>query len=380
MEGLSEGKHWTPSTFRELLSDQQYSTVMLAATVAFLISALIHFPLQKSPLYYSDFVYSFWGRTGLLTGIPYINYMFEYPPISGLVLWAGGWASHGSQFVFLIIEFGILFAFMLFTTHVVYQFLNYLGLNYNRQLLFSIFVPSVIFYGAYNFDLIQAFFIVFCLYLFIARRRFLLSAIVLGLAVATKLTPALLLPLFWQELGDNKSRVRFTATAACVVTAFNLPFALANFNVWLQGYLYLKGWGLEDSFLVWIFPNPNSWPIAKDVSLALVGVSALLIYTYFRPKPLLTRAFMVMVAFTLFSYIASPQMNVDILPLFALVPLVPLSLFYLLEISNAAIILSWFEFPNPTLPGVAQTFALIRQIYLAFVLGLLGFSRKEVNT
>ncbi|MDG7001435.1 MAG: hypothetical protein JRN15_20245, partial [Nitrososphaerota archaeon] len=32
---------------------------------------------------------------------------------------------------------------------VGYQFLKYLGLNHNRQLLFSIFVPSVIFYGAY---------------------------------------------------------------------------------------------------------------------------------------------------------------------------------------------------------------------------------------
>lgn len=353
---------------------------MLAATVAFLISALIHFPLQNSPTYYSDFVYSFWGRSGILTGVPYVNYMFEYPPISGIVLWAGAWGSHGSEFVFLIIEYGILFAFMLFTAHVVYQFLKYLGLNHNRQLLFSIFVPSVIFYGAYNFDLIQSFFTVLCLYLFIARRRFWLSAIALGLAVATKTTPALLLPLFLQELGNTRMRVTFAAIAAGVVGAFNLPFAFANFNTWLQGYLYVKGWGLEDSFLVWLFPNPNSWVLAKDISLALMAGSALLIYTCFRSKPLLTRAFMVMVAFTLFSYIASPQMNIDLLPLFALVPLVPLSLFYLLEISDAAIILSWFEFPNPTLPGVAQTFALIRQIYLAFVLGLLGFSKKEANT
>ncbi|MCL5067398.1 MAG: glycosyltransferase 87 family protein [Thaumarchaeota archaeon] len=362
------------------MNDQQYATAMLAATIAFLISALIHFPLQNSPVYYSDFVYSFWGRAGILTGIPYVNYMFEYPPISGLVLWAGAWGSHGSEFVFITIEFTILLAFMLFTTHVVYQFLKYLGLNYNRQLLFSIFVPSVIFYGAYNFDLIQAFFTVFCLYLFVARRRIWLSAFVLGLAVATKISPAILLPLFLQELGNTKSRVTFTGIAAGVVGAFNLPFAAANFNTWLQGYLYVKGWGLEDSFLVWLFPNTNSWVLAKDISLALVGGSALLIYTYFRSRPLLTRAFMAMVAFTLFSYIASPQMNVDLLPLFALVPLIPLSLFYLLEISNAAIILSWFEFPNPTLPGVAQTFALIRQIYLAFILGLLGFSRKEVNT
>ena len=71
-----------------------------------------------------------------------------------------------------------------------------------------------------------------------------------------------------------------------------------------------------------------------------------------------------------------PQMNLDLLPLFALVPMIPLSLFYLFEIADVCIILTWFEFKNSTLPGVPQTFALIRQIYLAVILGILGFSKK----
>ncbi len=89
---------------------------------------------------------------------------------------------------------------------------------------------------------------------------------------------------------------------------------------------------------------------------------------------------MVLGVFILFSYIATPQMNLDLLPLFALVPMIPLSLFYLFELSNAGIILFWFAFSNSnTLPSVPQAFALLRQIYLAVIIGILGFSKKNPN-
>ena len=86
---------------------------------------------------------------------------------------------------------------------------------------------------------------------------------------------------------------------------------------------------------------------------------------------------MILGAFILFSYIATPQMNLDLLPLFALVPMIPLSLFYLYELADIGIILFWFAFqPNNVTPSVPQAFALLRQIYLATILGILGFSKK----
>lgn len=372
-----------PARLKDLLNDPQYTTVMLATGVFFLMSILIHFPLNNSPEFYSDFLGSFWGRqtsTGLrevVVGIPYVTYMFEYPPICGLIVWLGGWASQGNVYIFSLVEFGILLIAAVITTHFVYQFSGYLGLNRNRQLLFSVFAPSLLIYGAYNFDIIQTMFTVLSLYVFLARKQMKLSAASLGLAVATKLSPALLLPLFWQELRSKNERISFTVVMGAVVGALNMPFMILNFNTWLAGYTFLKNWGLEDSFLVWIFNNQHTWGFAKDLSYGLIGVSVLAIYIFFRKKPLLVRSFLVLGSFILFSYIATPQMNLDLLPLFTLVPMIPLSLFYLYELADIGIIIFWFHFqPNNVTPSVPQTFALLRQVYLATILGILAFSKK----
>ena len=375
---------WVPQKFRELLSEPLYTTVILATGVFFLTSIIIHFPINNSPQFYSDFLGSFWGRMvgntqirEVVVGIPYIDYMFEYPPICGLIVWLGGWASGGSQTVFAAIEFGILLIFAVLTSHVVYQFLGYLKLGHNRQLIFSVFAPSLLFYGAYNFDIVQTFFVILSLYLFIAEKKTGWSALALGLSVATKLSPAILLPVMLQELHDRTSRIRYAVIMGATVAALNVPFAIANFSTWLAGYEFLRSWGLEDSFLVWIFNNSNSWAFAKEISYGLLGLSALAVYVFFRQKPLLVRAFMLLGLFILFSYIATPQMNLDLLPLFSVVPMIPLSLFYLYELADVGIIASWFAFSNSTLPGVPQTFALLRQIYLAVIIGILGFSKKS---
>src|SRR5579864_8418156 len=222
-ENSSSG--WMPARLKDLLNDPQYTSLMLATGVFFLVSILIHFPLNNSPQFYSDFLGSFWGRTtssGLrevVIGVPYVTYMFEYPPICGLILWLGGWASQGNVYIFSIVEFGILLAVAVIISHIVYQFIGYLGLNRNRQLLYSVFAPSLLLYGAYNFDIVQTLFVVMSLYFFIARKQYKLSAGFLGLAVATKLSPALLLPLFWQDLRSKNQRITFTALMGVVVGA-----------------------------------------------------------------------------------------------------------------------------------------------------------------
>jgi hypothetical protein len=378
---------WVPQKFRQLVNEPLYANIIMATGVFFLVSIIIHFPINSSPQFYSDFLGSFWGRMvgnssvhEVVVGIPYITYMFEYPPICGLILWLGGWASGGSQTIFAAVEFGVLLLFTIMTSHIVYQFLGYLKLGHNRQLLFSVFAPSLLFYGAYNFDIVQTFFVVTSLYFFMARKNFKLSALSLGLAIATKLSPAILLPLFWQEIPNKKDRITYSAVMGGTVFALNIPFMIANFGTWLAGYEFLKNWGLEDSFIVWIFNNPDSWGFAKDVSYVLLGAATISVYVFFRHKPILVRAFMLLGMFILFSYIATPQMNLDLLPLFSLVPMIPLSLFYLYELTDTGIIVSWFAFQNSTLPGVPQTFALLRQIYLAVIIGILGFSKKTVNT
>ncbi len=370
-------------SLRELLNDPEYRMVMMAAAMSFLVSILIHYPYPKTGApFYSD-ILGFWVRmtpSGLrevVVGIPYVTYYFEYPTICGLILWAGGWASRGSEQSFATVEFGILLIFAVLTAHFLYLFLSHLKLSHNRQLVYSVFAPALIFYGAYNYDIVQVFFVVLSLYLFVAKSKQKLSALALGLAIATKLSPALLVPILMQEIKTWRDRIYYAVIAGGTFAAMNLPYMIINYNVWLQGYTFLKNYILEDSFLVWVF-NSDTSQVAKDVSYALLAISAVSIYVFTRNRPLLVRAFMVTCAFILFSYIAAPQLNVGLLPFFALVPAIPIPLFYLSEFADVAIILSWFNISTgyAALPGITQTYALVRQGCIALIIGILAVRRK----
>jgi hypothetical protein len=351
--------------------DPEYRIVMLSSCAFFALSALLHFPGRVGPPLYSDIINVFWfQRPYILTGIPYVSYLFEYPPLCGLILWAGAWGSQGNVDLYATIEFGILFLFMVLLTHVLYRFLGSLGIEHNRQLLYVAFAPSFLIYGVYNFDIVQACLVTVCLYFFIVKRRLYSSALTLGLSIATKTAPILLVPLFLQELKGWRTRIKFLFTTAIVAIGMNFPFMIANFRMWLAGYEFIKNWQLEDTFLVWFFSNSSSWALAKEVSLGLIILSSLLIYIFTVRKPLLVRAFLIIGVFILFSYIATPQMNIDLLPFFALVPLVPYSVFLPFEVLNAGIILTWFSFESSDLPGVPQAFALMRQVYLLFTLAI----------
>jgi hypothetical protein len=357
------------NTFRSLADDQEYRLILAASCTFFTISALLHFPGRSGPPLYSDIINVFWyQRPYILTGIPYVSYIFEYPPLCGLILWAGAWGSGGNVDIFAGIEFGILFAFMLLLTHVLYMFIRRLGVEHNRQLLYVAFAPSFLIYGVYNFDIVQTALVTLSLYYYIVPRRFDYSAISLGLSIATKTSPLLLVPLFLQDLKTWESRIRFLSITTIVALGLNLPFMLANFHAWFGGYEFIKNWGLEDTFLVWIFPNNSSWAFAEDVSLALLLIASMIVYVFGTGKPLLVRSFLLIGIFIIFSYIATPQMNLNLLPFFALLPILPYFVFLPFEALNVGIILTWFSFNDSNLPGVPQAFALFRQIYLLFIL------------
>lgn len=267
--------------------------------------------------------------------------------------------------------FLVLGAFFVLSAHLLYNFLNHLKLDHNLQWIFTIFVPSVVIFGAYNFDIIQAFFVILALYLFIAQDKPSTSAGALGFAIGTKLFATVLIPFLLQDLRRSKgikvSR-NYALISLGVPGALNIPFALLNYSNWISGYTYFKTWGLEDTFLVWIFSSRSSWGIAEFVSAGLVVLSIIAIFVFLRDRPLLVRCFLAMGSFLLFSYISAPQMNLDLLPFFAVVPLVPLPLFYFFEATTATFSALWYSFPDPRSPGIVQAVALIRQIALLSIL------------
>lgn len=332
-----------------------------SSAAAMLLSVVLHSPWSV-PNIYSD-IGSFWGRSWLIGGqVPNSSpdTFFEYPPISGLILYAARLLSGNYDGYYLSISVFSLIAVAALAWSA-WRLASALGTRVN-PLYFLL--PSVIIYGVYNFDLFNALFIVLSLQFFVEKRRG-WSAAFLGLAFATKLVAGVLLPVFLIELGGWKLRSRYFVTAALVGGAFFVPIALINPGFFNQFYTYFSNWGLEDAWYIWIFGDQFS-RTAKLFGLVLMLALLVRIYTLKR-IPLVQRAFLTLTAYLLATYIYAPQFNVTLIPIVAVLALTSPAL-YFWEAFNALIILTWFTYPDPTHAWtLPQTMALFRSAALAIL-------------
>lgn len=319
---------------------------------------MLHSP-WSNPNIYSD-IGSFWGRSEIQQGLaPYFQFFFEYPPISGYIIYLArivGGDYNGYYFV----SGSMILVATLVLAWSCWRVAKVLGSRLNPLYFF---LPSMIFYGIYNLDIFNALFIMLSLQFFVEDRKG-TSAAVLGLSIATKLVSVVLLPIYLLELRKNRLRLRYLLFTAGVVAFFYLPIALLNFNSLSQFYAFYRGWGLEDAWYVWIFQDPlNAY--AKLFGLAVTGVLLLRVYTL--KVSLAPRVFLGLAAYLLGATIYSPQFNVMLIPL-AMVLVVDDPSLYAWEVFNALIILTWFVAPDPTHPWtLPQTMALLRTGSLAWL-------------
>jgi len=339
-----------------------------SAVAGIVLSSFIH-SNWSVPNIYSD-ITSFWGRSWVSGGqVPYSSSgaFLEYPPVSGAILYAsrvlGGALSGvaGGDYT------GYYLAFCAFSLLAIvaiawstWRLASDLGVRVN-PLYFLL--PTMIIYGIYNFDLFNALFIILCLQLFVEKKKG-LSAVTLGVALATKFVAVVLLPIFLLELVGTKERVRYLVLSLAVAAAFFIPIAIFNFGYFSQFYSFYSGWGLEDAWYVWIFGDPFS-SLAKTFGLIVMGVLLLRVYTL--KMPLVPRSFIALSAYLLGTYIYAPQFNVMLIPLMAVLA-VTSPFVYLLDVFNALIILTWFTVPDSTHPWtLPQAMALLRSASLALL-------------
>lgn len=383
---------------------------LLAAISAILTSMLISYILHApwgSPNFYSDITGSFWGRCWVQLGsLPYLpmntpscDYAFEYPTISGLILYLARLSASD-----LTGWYNAVSAMTAIAAVVVAGAAWGIARRLGKKLEPTYFLlPSFIIYGIYNFDVFHAAFVALSILSFLTGRRT-LSAVFLGLGVDTKLTSVVLIPVFLMEIGPgtrdwgawknrllrlmgvNGGRLRYLAIFGVVVAAVNLPFALLNWSNFLQGYQFVGNFGLEDAWYVWIFQNPNGWGFAKIFGIGISGILLLRIYSL--RIGLVPKSALAIAAYLLGTYIYSPQLNIVLIPLLAAIELRHPAL-YPWEGFNAMIILTWFLAPSyifggvcpaggtcPTLAGTwSQLFALLRAGSLAWL--CIGIASSE---
>ncbi|HDD56791.1 MAG TPA: DUF2029 domain-containing protein [Nitrososphaeria archaeon] len=338
-------------------------TIYAAASSSFLTSYLIHHPTISNRIY-SD-ILSFWFRHSSAFGLPYINFPFEYPPISGFLTYISmilGKQIEGYYLIFSI----IIFIFYVILIESVRRMIS--GKNGADELIiiFLAVSPSMILYMIYNFDVIFISLVILSLLLLEAKKvRW--SAITFGAAALTKLMSFILLPIIIPTIKGKREKITYIAISVGLFCLVNIALYALSPIIFPQTYLHHAEWGLEDSWLIYLFPDESSWNTAKLMSLILMAYALLKVYLS-KIGDVYERCFMAFTAFLLTNYVFTPQMFLWLLPFLAIMRYIPWT-YFIVEFANAGIILTWFSVPDPVKAySLPQNLALLRAIALFIML------------
>lgn len=179
---------------------------------------------------YTD-IPALFSERGLNTNtFPYLSQAnsMEYPPVTGLFAWAISFITPNSSNV-LYFDLNILFLIMMFFTSAL--IIKQIAPKY---LLLFLASPAVIASLFINWDLIAVASALLCVYFF-EKKKYEESAIALGISIATKFFPiVILLPIaiIFYRKKQIKQLSRYLFTTAILWLAINLPIAMLYFDGW----------------------------------------------------------------------------------------------------------------------------------------------------
>jgi uncharacterized membrane protein len=304
---------------------------------------------------YSDIVPLY--RSESLAGgrLPYLNACQgslaapcdEYPPLTMYYMRLAAWVSHSTVSFFWANVLG-LGALALVTAWLLYRLVG-------RRALYFALAPTLFLFGSLNWDLLAVALTTGATVLFL-RRKDVSSGILLGLGIAAKVYPALVLAAFafqrWRE-GRRRSAAMLVAAAGAAWVAVDLPFMILSFRSWATFFRVSATRGaLWDS--VWYIGCSRytgsivcTW---LPRTLAEIGVGFFVVVVglawWARARrnpnfPLWTLGFPLIAAALLANKFYSPQFSLWLLPWFALA--VPnLWTFILFEVADLAVFFTEF--------------------------------------
>ena len=338
-------------------------TIYAAASSSFLTSYLIHHPRLSNRIY-SD-ILSFWFRHSSEIGPPYISFPFEYPPISGFITYMAMIFGKGIEGYYLIFS-SIIFIFYLILIESVRRIISRKDGMDELIIIFLIVSPSMILYMVYNFDVIFISLVILSLLLLEAKKTK-WSAITFGAAALTKFMSFILLPVIMSYIEGKKNKITYTALSVGLFCLVNAVLYVLSPTIFPRTYLHHAEWGLEDSWLIYLFPDENTWNTAKLMSFILMAYALLKVYLS-KVGDIYERCFMAFTAFLLTNYVFTPQMLLWLLPFLAMMGCISWP-YFIMEFANAGIILTWFSVPDPVKAySLPQNLALLRAATLFILL------------
>ena len=328
--------------------------ILLASGAILFLNWMQHFPpLIQSNISYAttDVLIEYW-RHGVGLGthlIPYAQFPFAYPVIIGFLVYAtSGLARMISSDPFVAVDYYVVFmdiilaAFTLGTVYYVYRICDVVGKDVSRIWKAFLVTPTFLLYPLFNWDMIAIFFTVLAIWYTIHHHtRY--AALSLGLGIATKLYPGMILPVIMAEEKTWRERLIVFGISALVFGLLDAPLLILNFSGWTHGWAAQVNWGVEASWLIFFFNR-------SDRTAYLVGFGVMLYLVYkglietrgrkYRQASdrIFERSILMNLAWLLGSYLVPPQMALMLLPFYVLVPQIPLALIYLEGIFNILII------------------------------------------
>jgi len=346
------------------LIERDLLEILVASFVIFIFSFLIHNPYLK-PNYYSDII-SIWHRVEFRNnGIPYFQIKFEYPQLAGLITYISNILGKDILTYYLLMSFQLFF-FTIGSILLTYKIVKLKNFEINRIYRYFLFTLTTLLFLIYNYDILVVFFILLAIY-FYFKEKFSLVGLSIGFGIISKFVPIFLIPIFLLEIKGFRKKLLFLIPAIIIPFIANLLPAIYNYPIWFETYKHHMEWGLENSWLIFLFINSSSWNTAKLLSELLLIYGAFKVYVW-KEKNIIEKCFAMLSVFLLTNYVYTPQMNLWLLPFFVFSNK-NFYLFYPFELLNACIILFWFITPNPTQAfSITQYFATSRSILLFTIL------------
>ena len=242
----------------------------------------------------------------------------EYPPITGVVMWATSLITpHGSENFHMYFLINIFLLLLLFVGSALLVW----HMNPESWQLFLI-APSVVASLFINWDMWSVLTALAAIYWF-DRKKYDYSALALGISIATKFFPiVLLIPvvfIFWKR-SHIKSAIRYFGISIGLWVLINLPFALSTPSGWWRFFKLNGSRGADfgsiyySSQLLGVsIPAINT----SSVLLFLMGSAGFVIFALQKDYvPNLAQiAFIEVAIFTLASKVYSPQYILWLTPL-----------------------------------------------------------------
>jgi len=317
--------------------------LVLFATGAYLIGYLLDLSCRAdgwiSPQNYEHLCYTdiapLYSLRGFADGlIPYLQPMadgqhLEYPVLTGVFMWiaaliAKPWAAVTNVATSTaFFDVNVVLLFIAFLATVIATALTVKRRPWDAALV--ALAPTMILGATINWDLIPLALIGFALLAWSRRYPF-AAGLLLGLAVAAKFYPVLLLGgflLLSLRSGRWRAFAALVGGTALAWLAVNLPFMLANIEGWSYFYRFSQERG-EDFGSLWYalniggivtVPAESLNAIATGLFVLLcVGIAALVLTAKRRPR-LAAVLFLIIAAFVLTNKVYSPQYSLWLIPL-----------------------------------------------------------------